>query len=39
LYSLPYIIRMIKWRKIRWAGHVAQKRQDEKYVQEFGWKA
>jgi hypothetical protein len=24
LYSLPSIIRMIKFRKIRWAGHVAR---------------
>jgi hypothetical protein len=24
LYSLPSIIRMIKWRRMRWAGHVAR---------------
>jgi hypothetical protein len=24
LYSSPSIIRMIKWRRMRWAGHVAQ---------------
>ena len=23
LYSSPNIVRVIKWRKIRWAGHVA----------------
>jgi hypothetical protein len=23
LYSLPSIIRMIKWRRMRWVGHVA----------------
>jgi hypothetical protein len=24
LYSSPSIIRIIKWRRMRWAGHVAQ---------------
>jgi hypothetical protein len=24
LYSSPSIIRMIKWRRMRWAGHVAR---------------
>jgi hypothetical protein len=24
LYSLPNIIRVMKWRKMRWAGHVAR---------------
>ena len=23
-YSLPNIVRMVKWRRIRWAGHVAR---------------
>jgi hypothetical protein len=23
LYSLPNIVRVIKWRRIRWVGHVA----------------
>jgi len=24
LYSTPNIVRMIKWRRMRWAGHVAR---------------
>jgi hypothetical protein len=24
LYSLPNIVRVIKWRRMRWAGHVAR---------------
>jgi hypothetical protein len=32
LYSLPNIIRMIKSRKMRWAGHG----EDEKCIQNFG---
>ena len=24
LYSSPNIVRMIKWRRMRWAGHVAR---------------
>jgi hypothetical protein len=38
LYSLSYIIRMVKSSRMRWAGYVAYMR-DEKYVQNFAWKA
>jgi hypothetical protein len=38
LYFLPNITRMIKSRKMRWAGHVAHIG-DEKCVQNFGWKS
>jgi hypothetical protein len=38
LYSSPSIVRVIKSRKMRWAGHVAHGG-DEKYVQNFCWKA
>jgi hypothetical protein len=37
LYSSPNIIRQIKSRIMRWAGHVA--RMGEEYVQGFGGKA
>jgi hypothetical protein len=37
LYSSPSIVRQIKSRRIRWAGHVA--RMGEKRVQDFGGKA
>jgi hypothetical protein len=36
LYSSPYMIRKIKSRRMRWAGHVARM---EKSVQHFGGKA
>jgi hypothetical protein len=36
LYSSSNIIRMIKWRRIRWAGHVA--RIKERYIEGFGGK-
>ena len=29
LYCLPNIVRVIKWRKIRWAGHVARRGRGE----------
>jgi hypothetical protein len=32
LYSLPNIIRMIKSRKMRWAGHVAQMKGEEECI-------
>jgi hypothetical protein len=38
LYSSPDIIRQIKSRKMRWAGHVARMG-EEKSVQGFGGKA
>jgi hypothetical protein len=28
LYSLPSIVRVIKWRRMRWAGHVARMGED-----------
>jgi hypothetical protein len=37
LYSSPNIIRQIKSRRMRWAGHVARK--GEEYVQGFDGKA
>jgi hypothetical protein len=37
LYSSPNIVRMIKSRRMRWAGHVA--RMGERCLQGFGWEA
>jgi hypothetical protein len=37
LYSSPDIIKVIKSRRLSWAGHTAWR--DEKCVQDFGWKA
>jgi hypothetical protein len=37
LYSSPDIIRQVKSRRMRWAGHVA--RMGEESVQDFGGKA
>jgi hypothetical protein len=37
LYAIPNIIRVIKSRRMRWAGHVACIG-SEKCVQYFGWK-
>jgi hypothetical protein len=37
LYTSPNIIRVIKWRRMRWARHVAHWR-DGKCVIYFGWK-
>jgi hypothetical protein len=37
LYASPYIIRVIKSRKLRWAGHIACTR-DDKCIQDFGQK-
>jgi hypothetical protein len=37
LYSLPNIIRMIKSRRMRWAGHMAHER-EEKFIKIFGGK-
>ena len=28
LYSSPNIVRVIKWRRMRWAGHVARMREE-----------
>jgi hypothetical protein len=38
LYSSPNIIRHIKSRRMRWAGHVARRR-EEKKVAWFGWES
>jgi len=32
LYSSPNIVRVIKWRKIRWAGHIARMGRGEAYT-------
>jgi hypothetical protein len=39
LYSSPDIIRQIKSRRMRWAGHVARMGEERKIVQGFGGKA
>jgi hypothetical protein len=39
LYSLPNIIRMIKSRRMRWAGHLARMGRDEECIQDIGGKA
>jgi hypothetical protein len=36
VYSSPTNVRVIKTRKLRWAGDVAQM---GRYLQDFGWKA
>jgi hypothetical protein len=38
LHTSPNIIRMIKSRRMRWAGHVARMG-DQKCMKYFGWKA
>jgi hypothetical protein len=38
LYSLPNIVRVIKSRRMRWAGHVARMGR-ERCSQGFGWEA
>jgi hypothetical protein len=37
LYSSPNIVRVIKSRRMRWAGHVAC--MGERSLQDFGWEA
>jgi hypothetical protein len=39
LYSSRNIIRVIKSRRMRWAGHVARMGGGERYLQVFGWEA
>jgi hypothetical protein len=39
LYSYPDIIRQVKSRRMRWAGHVALMGEARKSVQGFGGKA
>jgi len=37
LYSLPNIVRVVKSRRMRWAGHVANMGQGERGAQGSGW--
>jgi hypothetical protein len=39
LYSSPDIIRQIKLRRMRWAGHVARMGKKRKVYKVFDWKA
>jgi hypothetical protein len=39
LYSSPDIIRQVKSRRMRWAGHVARTGEGQKSVQGFGGKS
>jgi hypothetical protein len=39
LYSSPSIIRMIRSKRIRWAGNLARMRGEEEFVQDIGGKA
>jgi hypothetical protein len=36
LYSLPNIFRVIKSRRMRWAGHVGRMELEERLIQGFG---
>jgi len=36
LYSSLNIVRVIKWRRMRWAGHVARMGGEERHIQGFG---
>jgi hypothetical protein len=36
LYSLPNIVRVIKSRRMRWAGHVARMGGEDRFIQGFG---
>ena len=38
LYSLPNIVRVIKWRRMSWAGHLERMEGEERRVQGFGGK-
>jgi hypothetical protein len=39
LYSLPNIARVIKSRRMRWAGHVARMGEGDRCLRGFGWEA
>jgi len=36
MYTSPNIVRVIKSRRMRWAGHVARMGRDERRIQGFG---
>jgi hypothetical protein len=36
LYSLPNIVRVIKWRRMRWVGHVARMGIEDRRIPGFG---
>jgi len=36
LYSSLNIVQVIKWRRMRWAGHVARMGGEERHIQGFG---
>jgi hypothetical protein len=36
LYCSPNIVRVIKSRRVRWAGHVARMGGEERFIQDFG---
>jgi hypothetical protein len=36
LYCSPHIVRVIKSRRMRWAGNVARMGGDERYIRSFG---
>jgi hypothetical protein len=38
-YSYPNIVRVIKSRRVWWAGHVARMGEGREYLQGFGWEA
>jgi hypothetical protein len=39
LYSLPSIIRLIKSRRMRWAGHVARMGEKRNAYRDYWWKS
>jgi hypothetical protein len=39
LYFSPNIVRVIKSRRMRWAGHVARMKKGRGVMQGFGWEA
>jgi hypothetical protein len=39
LYSSPNFVRMIKSRRMRWAGNIARMGGGERCLQGFGWEA
>jgi hypothetical protein len=39
LYSSPNIVRVIKLRRMRWAGHVARMGERRDVYRVFGWEA